>query len=72
MLSNVNTNHSIKFLGSELYRKMCPFVSVSCLHQKLCHFVSYLDFSGLVQRVEMKAFWTLFQLGTQYNIKIDT
>ncbi len=25
-----------KFPGSELYRKMCPFVSESCLHQKLC------------------------------------
>ncbi len=25
-----------KFPGSELYRKMGPFVSESCLHQKLC------------------------------------
>ncbi len=50
-------NHSIKFLGSELL---------------LCYFISYLDFLGLGQRVRNKAFLTLFQLGTQFNLKIDT
>ncbi len=57
ILSNVKNNHSIKFLGSELL---------------LCYFISYFDSLGLGQRVRNKAFWTLFQLGTQFNLKIDT
>ena len=71
MLSDVINNYFTEFLGSELYRKMCPFVSLSCLLQKLATY-NYLNFSGLVQRIKNKAFVTLFHLGTQYNLKVDT
>ncbi len=76
MLSNAKNNHSIKFLGSDLYGKMCSFVSVCCLLQMLCHFLyNFLDFSGsgrVQQRVQNEAFGTLFQLGTWQIVKIDT
>ncbi len=60
MLSNAKNNHSIKFLGSELYGKMCWFVSMCCLLQMLCHFLyNFFDFSGsgrVQQRVKNEGF----------------
>lgn len=62
MLSNVKNNHSIKFLGSELYGKMCYFVSVCCLLQMLWHFLVIFRFFGFRSGAAKGYKWSLWDI----------